>query len=227
MPPPAQQVNPLALIGQSQVGPNTDLNKLIQGLAQIDSQNAGRLTATKQQGTDALANTALTAGLPAPTDPTFDAARKSRGTSIEAARNLEASSKGRRAGINPVIPKSGNIGINALPGTPVELGDFPGVAQEKIKAGVEAAKKREVKDESIVGADNLPVGALKKRTQTKSSELKGKQQNTPLAREVSTAIIQSVRNKTGLSITAENITGETPTHYIVEIGGRAFRVKKQ
>lgn len=181
------EVNPLAFIGRSQAGPNTELNKLLAGLGQIEAK--GR----EQRTVQGLANEGRMAATLAPlghTRESFtpDAAQQLR-ERLAFTGVGDTASKMQRAGLGFQLP-TGGATTAQLPSLNLESISFPGEAEAKILAKIEEKKGTKRKSHQV-GDVKVGTSTVEETDQTTRT---GEQRQTPLAKDVSTRMLQKARS---------------------------------
>ncbi len=225
------QINPLELIGRSASAPqsNEALAALVKGTTVQSLANKGGLDR------QALANIGSlnTAGLPFglnPQGPDFVRKLEEQRTSTNALRGAQGAKAAAGAGIRVTPGEDFRFTLGQIPNLPSQAGfQLPGEAQSAALPRNEAQAKvgAETSVSDVVGPKGKRVGITAQRTTKGTSEVSGKQRQTPLAKEISTDLLNAAKAQfPGIAITADDFdTLKDGTIILtIEINGETKRV---
>ena len=182
------EIDPLKILGmvnqfQKAPAPNKALQDLQTKGAITGMQQRGAMDRALQSGIDTRRNTGLGLGINVGPSGNLDPTALSDLRNFKRAKDLETLSKSfsdfRRGGGSFNFPKGGIL-PSQLPDQRLILGEFPGVAAEKIKSTFEKGKK--------VSGQQLPGGGPQFGTEKYEDTEKAKQQNTPKAKDINKSV---------------------------------------
>lgn len=228
---PLQQTNPLALIGRNRPAPvdNDALRKLQTSGAIQQLANKGGLDR------QALANIGArnTAGVPLGLDfgdPDISRKLEAQRTSSQAESGGRTAADLVKAGIRVNAGEDFNFNPGQIKNLPFKGGfQLPGQAQSaalpRNEAAAKSADETTIKD--VVGPKGKQVGITRQRTRKSSSELSGKQRQTPLAKEISTDLLNAAKAQfPGMAITEDSfdVLSDGTIILTIEVNGEKQRI---
>ena len=223
------QINPLSLTRRSKV-PDTSNP----GLDALKNTALGQTLANKG-GLDrqALANVGAkdVAGVPLGldfNDPDISRKLEALRESTMALRGLKGLSLGADAGVRPTFLSSFSPGqAHTQPvsgGFPLK-GEAQSLALPRVEASAEQGTKTSITD--IIGPKGKLVGTTSKRIREGTSKVTGKQKQTPLAKEISTDLLNAAKAQfPGASITEDSfdVLGDGTIILTITIDGKTRRL---
>lgn len=225
------QTDPSSLIGRSAVAPqsNKALADLTKGAIVQQLTNKGGLDR------QALANVGSlnVAGLPLGLNPQgsdFPRKLEDQRTSVQAESGGKTAANLVSAGIRVNAGKDFSFTPGQIKNLPFKGGFLlPGGEQSANlpRNEVQATQGAETSVSDIVGPKGKRVGITAQRTVKGTSEVKGKQRQTPLAKEISTDLLNAAKAQfPGTTITADSfdVLGDGTILLTIEINGQTKRI---
>ncbi len=203
------QTNPLSLIGRSATPPqsNEALAALVKGATVQSLANKGGLDRQALANIGARNTAGVSLGLNFD-DPNIGSKMEELRGSTMALRGMQALNQGAGAGVRTTFPSSFNpTQAHTQPvsgGHPLK-GEAQSLALPRVEASAKQGTKTSITD--VVDPMGLPVGITSKRVREGTSEVSGKQKQTPLAEEISTDLLNAAKAQfPGVNITEDSFT---------------------